>query len=542
MGVLDTKKVHINQIGYRPNDIKIAVSTVYSDSFSIFEKSTGKLAFSGCLSKGKYDECSGDFLYYIDFSQMQSPGIYYIYVNNGAISYEFKIDNNIYKDIKNAFLKFLYYQRCGCNLEEKYAGVWSHVACHTKESYIWDDENTKIDTIGGWHDAGDYGRYTVPIAVTIEHLLLAYEFFPQKFKEPVNIPESGNNIPDILNEARYGLEWLHTIQDSKSGGVYHKITSDVYPPIDMLPENDYFKFYISPVSATATADFIAVMSKASVIFSDFDNAFSVKCLKSAQKAWTWLINNEKYPAFKNPDRILTYEYPDNDDKDERFWAACELYKATGDAEYHNYIKSMINKEKFDLVGLGWDDVGAFGTLAYITTKKFETDEIIYDTLKNCFLDRANSLLNLAKDDGYMVSLCKDNYDWGSNMILLKNSTHLIIASCLTNNPNYCNSALDHFHYLLGRNALSQSYVTGYGSKPIKYPHQRQCMANISSDPIPGMVVGGPNLITLDDTTKDLFIGRPPAKCFEDNNKCFSTNEVATYWNTPAIFVSAYFDE
>lgn len=537
------KNIHINQIGYRLKDKKIAITTVKSSSFNIIEENTGNVVFTGELTGGKYDQYSDDTLYDIDFSALQRPGTYYISLKEGENSHTFEIGDNIYKDIKNAFLKFLYYQRCGCNLDKEYTGVWNHKACHDYDAYLFNDEGEKIEITGGWHDAGDHGRYSVPTAVTIGHLLLAYEFFPDKFNDPIGIPNNGKLMPDILDETKYGLEWMLKMQESKSGGVYHKVTSKQYPPNDLVPENDKSELIVCPISSTATGDFAAVMAKASITYAKFDIEFSNKCLEASKKAWSWLIENDTYSEFINPNGVESFTYADesNQDLDERFWAACELYRATGDVTYHDFIKKLLEENKFDLFGLGWSDVGGFGTIAYIRTENYKVNETLYKTLRESFFNQVELLQKASSTDGYKISLCREDYKWGSNMVLLKNAALFIIAGVLTDDNNYYNIALDHFDYLLGRNSLGQSFVTHYGSNAIRYPHHRQCMAYSTENPIPGVVSGGPNIINLDEQAKEKFNGRPIAKCFEDNSDFYSVNEVATYWNSLAVFVSACFD-
>ena len=140
----------------------------------------------------------------------------------------------------------LYYQRCGIALDKEYAGDWEHEICHINDGTLYEDNNIKIETLGGWHDAGDFGKYTVPTAVTLADLLMAYEFFPTAFEESINIPESGNGVPDILNESRFALDWLLKMQDLKTGGVHHKVSTKSFPGF-IMPEKDSDVRYINQI-------------------------------------------------------------------------------------------------------------------------------------------------------------------------------------------------------------------------------------------------------------------------------------------------------
>ena len=215
-----TDDIHVNQIGYKSGDKKIAIINGKYSSFDVVDTKTGKAVLTKKLSDEVSDESSGDSVCYADFSELTAIGKYYISVPELGKSYEFKIgDKSLYTEIGDAMLKALYYQRCGIALDSKYAAEYSHEICHKSPEKMYDDENKEIDVTGGWHDAGDYGKYVVPAAVTAADLLLAYEFYPNSFTDKINIPESSNKIPDILDEAKYGIEWMLKMQDKTSGGV-----------------------------------------------------------------------------------------------------------------------------------------------------------------------------------------------------------------------------------------------------------------------------------------------------------------------------------
>jgi endoglucanase len=154
---------------------------------------------------------------------------------------------------------------------------------------------------------------------------------------------------------------------------------------------------------------------------------------------------------------------------------------------------------------------------------------------------ADILAGSSKEDGYRISLPTDAYIWGSNLLVMNVAFYLIVANMIKQDKNYVQVAQDHLHYLLGRNALSQCYVTGVGSKPIKHPHHRPSAANKALDPVPGLVSGGANSVMEDEYARSRMQGNPPARCFIDNALSFSTNEITIYWNTSAVFAAGYFD-
>lgn len=533
-------KIHVNQVGYKTRDKKLIVISGKGGKFEIVDEKSGEVVFSGETTGPEVDISSGDTVFFGDFSSLETPGIYYVSMPGFGKSFSFKVDGRVYKDVKNSLLKALYYQRCGVALEEKYAGQWKHEACHLDDAIVYKDQEKRLETKGGWHDAGDYGRYTSPAAKAVADLLLAYEMFPDAWKEQINIPESGNGIPDILNEAKYELEWLLKMQDAKTGGVYHKVSTLNFPGF-IMPEKDKGTLYLADISPTGTADFAAIMAMASRTYEKFDKAFSERMLKAAEKAWVWLENNPDAPGFKNPPGYNTGEYGDNNSADEKFWAAVELYKSTGKTIYHEFVKSTY-QDNFTKNGLGWADMGGYGTISYLFMDKSMTDEDVYGYLKDIFMNRADKLVANIGADGYRVAIASGEYIWGSNMGVANNAMHLLIANMISPRAEYVQYAEDQLHYLLGRNSLDQSYVTGFGSRPVMNPHHRPSGSDGIGDPVPGMLSGGPNKGLNDPTAKEMIKPEtPPAKCFVDEEGSWSTNEITIYWNSPAIFLAGYFD-
>lgn len=545
--------IHINQIGYRPQDRKIAVINSQKFQFSAFQvvnadneevvstgELTGKPPVEGKSVEPKLDFSSGDLVYVADFSAVDKPGNYYVSVPDYGKSYTFSIQENVYKDVKNAMLKSLYFQRCGTTLEEAHAGDYTHAVCHAEMAYFYENPDKQIDVTGGWHDAGDYGRYVAPGANAAAFLLLGHELFPEGFRESINIPESGNGIPDILNEAKYELDWLLKMQDPQSGGAYHKVTGKNFEGF-IMPEKDHGDLYVLPVSPTATGDFAAVMAMAARVYEPYDKAFTAKALAAAKKAWAWLEANPNAPGYKNPADVVTGEYGDNNAKDETYWAAVELYKTTGEQKYHDYIKSVY--KGVGKLGLGWGDMSGFGTLSYVFMDGSKADPTIQEHLKQSVIKEAERLAARAADDGYGISMAVNDYVWGSNMGVMNQASILVAADLLQPNDAFKEIALNLFHYLLGRNALGQSYVTGFGSKPVMNPHHRPSGSDNIANPIPGLVSGGPNKNRQDPTAEKLIPANTfPARAFVDDQGSWSTNEITIYWNAPAIFVAGYLDK
>ncbi len=529
-------EIHVDQLGYKLLAKKIAVIKGQYKKFQVVDSKTGVAVLTGDLTGNPKDESSGDTVCYADFSKITVAGKYFISISGLGKSYDFFIDDNVYSKISDAMQKALYYQRCGTALTTQFAGEYSHVDCHKALAKLYSDETKEIDVSGGWHDAGDYGRYVVPASVTAAGLLLAYEIYPQAFTDTTRIPESGNKIPDILDEAKYGIQWLLKMQESESGGVYHKVTSRGFPEMTTMPDKDVDDQLVMPISTTATADFAAVTAMASRIYMTIDPAFAQNCLQSSKKAWEWLEKNKDFVDFKNPSDVASGEYGDSSGKDEKAWAAAELFRATGDEKYNEYFVDNYQVEGF---GLGWQNVSGFAAIAYMFSDVSGTDQEKADEIKKAWLAKADMFVSTGQKDGYLVAMHKMEYNWGSNMNVATHAMHLLIADRLKTDEKYTQTAEDCTHYLLGRNTLNESYITGFGSKQVNKPHHRPSAGDLALKPVPGFMVGGPDSALEDDIAKSKLSGKSPAECYIDDVNSFSTNEVATYWNSSAIFILGY---
>lgn len=542
------KKIHVNLIGYDVNGEKLAIFANGSGDFFAYKKGTSKPVFTGKSKKKQInnnevvDEASGDMISYLDFSSLCEEGEYYISSGEITSSY-FSIGGRRYHEVKNGLLKGFYYQRCGVSLEKDYASHHSHDICHDHKGRLYKEPSIMLDITGGWHDAGDYGRYVTAGAVAVYDLLLSYERFPQVFCDNLGIPESNNKVPDILDEARVELEWLLKMQNKTSGGVYHKATSKYFCGM-IMPEDDKEEIYVFDESVVATGDFAAVMAMGYKIFKEYDLDFANIMLHSSRKAYEWLMLNHNLEGFKNPKDCNTGEYGDKDSRDEIFFAAVLLYEVTMEETYHEYIKANY-QTSMDKVSLGWASVGGYASFAYLYLgMKNPTiiDKEVLAHLNEAVQKQADEYVKIASKDGYKVPLDKGKYRWGSNMELMNGAEFLILTYGLYEREEYLEVIKNSFHYILGRNPMGLSYVTGFGSRSVNNIHHRPSSADGINIAVPGLLSGGPNRNKNDELVKRVLDkDTPPAKCFIDLEESYSTNEVAIYWNSPAVFVAAFMD-
>ncbi|MCR4943934.1 MAG: glycoside hydrolase family 9 protein [Clostridium sp.] len=522
----EEQKIVLNQLGYIPNSRKEVVfrgADVAGKTFNVVSKETGETVYTGEISEGKENKAAGEVDYYGDFSKVNTPGTYVIQSEELGESYEFKIDENIYRDTMKDLTKFFYYQRCD-ELSEEFAGKWAHPECHKSLARIYGTDEY-IDVSGGWHDAGDYGRYVVATATSLADLLEAYEVNKDAFTDDTGIPESGNGISDILDECKRQFDWLFKMQNKENGGVYHKVTCANFPGYNM-PEEETDELIVCPISTTATGDFAAIMAKGYEVYKSIDSEFADKCLDAAKKAYDYL---EAAPSqgVSNPKGIVTGEYGDYTDMDERYWASAELFKATGDNKYHERFKELA--ENNIEMEYGWQSIGGFGNDAYLSTRN--ADEDLKDRIKEAIIKKADRIVDASKEDGYGVTNGKYYY-WGSNMGISSEASLLSLANTISPNDDYVDYAREHVNYCFGKNANAVSFVTGWGTVTPKNPHHRPSI--VKGEAIPGMIAGGVNSQLEDPYAKAYLQDVAPAKCYLDNAESYSINEVDIYWNSALV--------
>jgi len=525
--------VNLNQLGYHPEDTKRAIvrSSSLDETFEVIDTSSGSVAFEGQLVTGKNRGNSGEKTSFGDFTALTTPGTYKVHTENNGDSFEFVISDSPYKEAMNAALKMFYLQRCGMDLTSEYAGDFAHTACHKDLATIY-GSSQKIDVSGGWHDAGDYGRYTSAAAKAVADLLLAYETNPSVFTDDCGIPESGNGIPDILDEARYELDWLMKMQAS-DGGVYHKVTGLNFDGIAM-PEDCNDELYVLPQSKTSTADFAAVMYIASRVYENIDSSFSSDCIKAAQKAIPYYEAHISERNFTNPTDVLTGEYADGNSMDEYLWALCEGYKTSSDNYFADKIKSFNFDQLPEDEGLGWANMKGYAYYAYLTAKNPVKTNY---TFKTNLLTNAEELKDIAFTESY-CSTIKDDYTWGSNMTICNNGLILLMANEISSNSDYVEASRMQLDYICGANTTSYCFLTGYGSLCPKYPHHRPSQALDKC--MPGMLVGGPDSNLEDPFAKKVLANYPKAHRYFDSAQSYSCNEITIYWNSAFVYLLSYY--
>ena len=548
-----TDKIKLNQVGFYPEGPKVAVVTgnIPQGNFYITSTNLRDTFFTGKLSEERQSAYSSTKTRIADFSSLRKTGSFVVLINGTGNSFVFRIGDAVYRNEAIVTLKGFYYQRASMPLEEKYAGKWHRSTGHPDTVvYIHPSAASKerpagtiISSPGGWYDAGDYNKYIVNSGITMSTLLSAYEDFPEYFnKINANIPETGNGVPDILNEIIYNLRWMLTMQDPYDGGVYNKCTNATFDGM-VMPGITRAPRYVVQKGTAATLDFAAVTAQASRILKNFKKqlpGLADSCIKASVKAWQWAVTNPAVRYDQNeinkttdPD-IVTGGYGDQRFSDEWSWSAAELFVTTRDKKYYDsYLKF-----KADSVSLpGWPNVEMPG---HYTLLRFK-DKLPEFTHKNLqvttaqIIKLADTYISNAAANAFQTVMgqTKRDFNWGSNSVATNQGIVLIHAFLLTKDIKYFNYALTNIDYLLGRNATGYCFITGAGSKSPMNPHHRQSAADGIADPVPGLLAGGPNPGKQDNCTYEFS---EPETTYADLVCSYASNEIAINWNAPLVYL------
>ena len=533
-----------NQIGYAPRESKVATVTgsgANDLTFRLLRSPDDSVVFRGTLSAATPDAASGDLVRQASFSAFHTPGRYRLEAG-GQRSEIFSIDPAVYAPALRLTMRAFYGQRCGCAVD--LGGGYKHATCHPAGEYhASSGKSGALPNSGGWHDAGDYGRYVVNSGITCGTLLMAWEQHAPALRNlRLDIPATQPRLPDFLAEVLWNLQWMMSMQDG-DGGVFHKQTSEKFCAF-VMPERDNLTSEVvgtgsDPYKSTcATADFAAVMAMAARCYAEFNAPLAARCLHAARRAWMWATTHPKI-VFKNPPGVSTGEYGDANCSDELLWASAELWRTTGEKPYED---AFLDSLPHDLANLtinapSWGNVSAMGYWTYVLATR-PGKEDVQTAIRAATKRQAAKLADRSADNGYGNTLGAKDYGWGSNSSAANHAMLLTIAHQFEANDAAVAAALNNLHYLLGRNCHGVSWVTQLGTRPFQHPHHRPSAADSLREPWPGLLSGGPNARPADPaarTLKDL----PPMRMWMDDERAYSMNEIAINWNAPLVFLLAF---
>ncbi|NJC70475.1 glycosyl hydrolase family 5 [Planosporangium thailandense] len=560
-------EVRVNQVGYLPDGPKNA--TVASDAGTgvpwQLRNAAGKTVASGLTTPRGMDAASAQSVHAIDFSAYTTPGKGYRLVVGGEASHPFAIGADVYDGLRQDALKFYYTQRSGIAIDDRLRPGYGRPAGHVSAGETGDRAvpcvnngcDYTLNVAGGWYDAGDQGKYVVNGGISVYQLMNEFE---RSRTAPTGgaaklgdgalaIPESHNGVPDILDEARWEQEFLLRMQvpagKPLAGMAHHKVQDDSWTTLPTRPDQDTKKRVLYPPSTAATLNLAATAAQAARVFAPYDRAFAERNLAAAKAAWA--------AAKAHPSMYASGDsgsggggYGDTDVSDEFYWAAAELYLTTGEQQYADFLHAspQHTADIWSERGFGWDHVAALGRLDLATVPNNLPDR---DAVRRSVVQGADRYLATLRANPYGTPYApSDNrYDWGSNSMVLNNLVVIATAYDLTGDAKYRDGVLQGMDYVLGRNVLDRSYVTGYGTNYSHNQHSRWYAHSLDKRlpaPPKGALAGGANSGNEDDVAKAKLAGCAPQYCYVDDVMAFAGNELTINWNAPLAWVSAFISD
>ncbi|MEU3449196.1 glycoside hydrolase family 9 protein [Streptomyces thermolilacinus] len=560
-----TSAVRVNQVGYLPDGPKRAtvVTTATQALTWRLRDASGTVVASGPTVPRGADTPSGQSVHVADFSSYRSTGSGYVLTVDGSGSAPFDIRADLYDTLRADSMAFFHHQRSGIAIDASLVGsAHARPAGHLGVAPNKGDTSVPCqaavcdytrDVRGGWYDAGDHGKYVVNGGLSTWLVVNSFERAKRSGTEAalgdstLRVPERGNGTPDVLDEARWELDFLMRMQVPEgkpyAGMAFHKIHDAEWTGMPTRPERDAQPRELHRPSTAATLNLAAATAQCARVFRPYDSAYADRCLSTARRAWTAA---RATPALHAPESDSTGggAYADTRVSDEFYWAAAELYATTGESAYRDAVTSSpwhTAADAFSPYGFGWADTAALGRLVLATVPNgLPASDVA--RVRASVTAAADGYLSRMAAQGYAVPVPADGYFWGSNGEVANDAVVMAVAAELTGDGRYRAGALETLDYLLGRNALGLSYVTGYGETFAQNQHHRfwahQLDASLPRPPA-GSLAGGPNSALQDPVARERLTGCAPAACYIDHIDSYSTNEVAINWNAPLAWLAAY---
>ncbi|WP_299012185.1 glycoside hydrolase family 9 protein [uncultured Polaribacter sp.] len=532
-------EIRYNQVGYfvdRTKILSVNSAQPFANLNYTIKNNSDVVVANGTTGASILWADAQEHVAHIDFTSVNLAGEYVVEIDD--VKETITIGEEVYEDLAKAAFKYYYFNRASISVTAEFGDKWTrttgipdtNVRVHSSAATSARPVNTRISSSGGWYDAGDYNKYVVNSGISTYTLLAAYEHFPEYYgSKDFNIPESSNNLPDILDEAFYNLDWMLTMQDPNDGGVYHKLTGLGFSGI-VMPNQYNLERYVVKKSTAAALNFAAVAATAARIMTDFETqkpGYKAKLITAAKSAYAWALANPNV-FFTNPSDVVTGEYGDTNLSDEFLWAATELFITTKENIYKNAVNvfSMNNQVP------NWQSVSALALYSINHHASKIASDINTTEARKRLLLMADILENNVNNSAMKTTMAQNDYVWGSNGVAGNQVLYLIRAYELTQDDKYLNAAYIAMDYLLGRNGTGFSFVTGFGTKTPMNPHHRISEADNIADPVPGMLAGGPQPGQQDDCA---YPSSVRAKSYSETWCSYASNEVTINWNSPLMY-------
>ncbi len=506
--------VKVDQVGYPTSWRKVAKVVLPQQAqarspFAVIDAETGERALEGLLTPARLDDPpSGDDVYDADFTALAEPGTYVVEVEGVGRSASFRIGDAVYGELCRDVARFYFLQRCGMELKPEHAGPYAHQACHVHDEAVPDPRGGTRDARGGWHDAGDMNRYAGWTMHVIHALLTLHRHHPGAFPDgSLGTPESGNGVPDLLDEATYEIEWVRRMlirEGPDAGMVYDRLHESGAEQ----PSGAAFwerRHALRPPSDAAACHLVADCAGAYMVYREFpaEREFAEACLGDALLSWDYLRTRGDPP------------------RDDYFSAAAVLFEATGRDDAHQVLRRLAEGVLSEWPGrltYGRMDVGV---ATYALSERPEVDPALQQRMRDYLRGYADAMVAASRARGYGEPMVDGVvFTWGSNGLISKAGALLLLVNRFAPEPAYVETAREALHYLLGRNAVNQCMVTGYGQPPLgSIFHTMYGQVGHAGLPMPpGYLAGGVNQFDV------AGISAWPAKSWRADPTCWSLTE------------------
>ena len=563
-----SNSIRINQVGFYPLQEKTMTleGENPAESISICRKGSDSTVWDGGYVRTATSEWSGKVRKIFDFSDITEPGTYTIIA--GDETAEFIISQDALKPLSEAALTAFYHQRSGMDLDTAIAGKWARkgghpdtlVYIHGSAATPARPEGTVISSPKGWYDAGDYNKYVVNSAYSMG--LMANVFRVLSMKRLITREESTR----FWEELEYNHQWLLTMKDPSDGGVYHKLTTPSFEAF-IHPTECRQKRYVVQKSVTASLDFAAVCAEMGMTWGthfggnllwDINTRGVWKRAEDGAGAYRWAKENpdafyhqDKMNGMYEPD-IVTGAYGDGSASDELFWAATSQYMASHDGNSDAYLTDVLENMPEEFTLMSWGNVAALGVFNWIEMEMHyrefgelfsdwsnpyvEQEKEIRTKCMNMLLEYCDKAIEAVEGSCYNCAYGNrpEDFHWGCCSSFCDQAICFLYAYELTNDKKYLDNAFRNVNYILGQNATGYCYVTGFGSKSPMHPHSRLCASDGIEEPIPGLLVGGPNPGQQDIAEVKRYGSDFPDESYEDVEPSYASNEVAINWNASLV--------
>ncbi len=517
-----TTSLQVSQAGYIPIAPKFAYAGNWLGSagampidntvFSILDAGSGRVVSTGSMVlRSAADQWSGNDVYEARLPALH-PGKYRMYVAGLGVSYVFSIDPDMAEKIYRKVARVLYHRRNSTPIiapwaepgfERPMGGVkkvydgYLHPALSSPD-YLFNQGEIAYryrPVSKGWFDAGDYGQYVPNMAMVYWATSLALDLSPGGFADrELNIPESGNSIPDIIDELGWGIDWALSMQDA-DGGVYSRLASETWD--ETLPHLVGKKRLIYEKTTHATASFAAMAAIYARLIKPYDPVRATRAIAASEHAWLFLNTHEQWPAeghkYKNPPGTHAGEYADASAADNLLWAAAELYRTTRNTRYMDYFQLKLstvpvdpsNLPKFDRV-----EMAALWAIAMATPVSDQYGK----RARKSLIEGASWRLKQSSLHPYRAPLHSfiGFAGWGAVGQSSRAVLPLLQGYALTKNPDYLQAAYASVYAQLGNNAQSLCYITGLGSHSPGDPLFKISQYDAEILPLPGLPINGPH--------------------------------------------------